>query len=895
MLGRDWKKYAVLFFLLVITIGFVAGMFVANDSMEYAADEAFEKYNIEHGHFELKKKATEELREDYEDLGITIYEQFYKDFDEDVDGDGEKDAKIRVFKVREEVNKACLMEGEFPQAEGEIAIDRMHADNQGIAVGDTILLNKKEMKVTGLVASSDYSTLFENATDIMFDALTFDIGFVTGETYDKLYHKQNYQYAFMYNDPPVTDDEKSDAAEELAEDLAVLAATGGYTSDKDEAEELKDNVEEWTDYLEEIEDKADHAKELKEELEEEQAALEKKASDPQVVMNILMKAGYDQMAMLTMSQSQIAGIVKKALITDEMQAKIDELKELGDYLEGEEDQIDETIDRLEELEEYEDHTNELTDFVPEYANSAIHFAPDDFGRDKTMVEILLIILVALLAFIFGVTVNNIIVNDAAVIGTLRASGYTKGELVRHYTFLPIFISLLAALIGNVMGYTYFKYTVADMYYNSYSLPKYETIWNADAFVKTTVIPVILLVVIIVLIVSSKLQIEPLKFLRRDLSKSKRKRAVRLPNFRFLTRFRLRVFLHSFWDYLVLFLGIFFVAFLLTFSVGMPATLNNYQGRFVSLIMADYQYILRDWQDEDDKPIRTKNEDAEQFCMDSLKTIDGVHVDEPITVYGYGEDSKYFDVSDELAEANDDLPSDTEAAVCISKAYADKFELEVGDIVTLKESYTSDTHTFFVQEVNDYEAELAIMMPIERFRKVFELERGEFDGFISSSEITDLDDDNVLTVITLDDYTKIVNQLNHSMGSMMAYFSYALVVMAALLIYLLTKLIIEKNQTSISMVKVLGYTNGEINRIYVYLTTLVVVICTLLGAVISVFALDGIWNLYMYAMNGWFGMYFGKPEFIRVLLSILIAYLIISVIDMARIKRIPLTEALKNVE
>lgn len=53
----DWKKYLVVFLFLVLTIGFVSGMYVANDSMLTSADEGVSKYKQEDGHFELKDKA----------------------------------------------------------------------------------------------------------------------------------------------------------------------------------------------------------------------------------------------------------------------------------------------------------------------------------------------------------------------------------------------------------------------------------------------------------------------------------------------------------------------------------------------------------------------------------------------------------------------------------------------------------------------------------------------------------------------------------------------------------------------------------------------------------------------------------------------------------------------
>ena len=60
-LKRDWKKYLVVALFLILTIGFVSGMYVANGSMMKAAEEGAEKYHLEDGHFVLEKKASEEL------------------------------------------------------------------------------------------------------------------------------------------------------------------------------------------------------------------------------------------------------------------------------------------------------------------------------------------------------------------------------------------------------------------------------------------------------------------------------------------------------------------------------------------------------------------------------------------------------------------------------------------------------------------------------------------------------------------------------------------------------------------------------------------------------------------------------------------------------------------
>ena len=100
----DWKKYLVVFLFLVLTIGFVSGMYVANDSMLTSADEGVSKYKQEDGHFELKDKADSELvtaiesgevktapdekASDSSKTPVTLYENFYRNETEDYDADG---------------------------------------------------------------------------------------------------------------------------------------------------------------------------------------------------------------------------------------------------------------------------------------------------------------------------------------------------------------------------------------------------------------------------------------------------------------------------------------------------------------------------------------------------------------------------------------------------------------------------------------------------------------------------------------------------------------------------------------------------------------------------------------------------------------------------------------
>ena len=853
--------------------------------------------------------------------------------------------------MREEMNRASLMEGAFPERADEIVIDRMHAANKGISCGDVIDIGGKAVKVCGLVAFSDYSTLYKDNSDMMFDALTFDIGAMTAEGYDALDAEEVWQYAYQFIDRPVTDEQKKEASDELIEKLAVLAMTGGVLDDADVAQEMRDDLEARGDALEaegdELEAKADELEargdalkaegdELQkraDELEAEGEALKEKADRLQAdvseltgeIVKALAAAGVPvsaDMAGGTDGEFEIPDELLALLPADmlnklndykkqgeelekqgkeleargeELKAEGDELQSRADALEAEGDELkaqgDELKERADALEAEadalvnKDLENEITDFVPEYANQAIHFAVEDFGSDKAMSEVMLNIMVIVIAFIFAITASNTITNEAAVIGTLRASGYTRGELLLHYISLPVLVTLSAAVVGNILGYTCLKNVVVSMYYNSYSLPAYVTVWNAYAFVRTTLIPVVIMLAINFVVIHSKLKISPLKFLRHDLSRGKKKRALKLPAFSFLRRFRIRIFLQNLAGYVVLFAGIFFVMIMLCFSVGMPVTLRDYQDNATDYVVAPYQYILKDTEDEDGEEIGTSVSGAEKFCINGLKTVDGAHVGEEITVYGYCKDSTYFALPYDVAEGK----------VYVSSAYSQKFGIAAGSSITLKEKYTDKSYSFMVEGIYDLPGSMAVFLPDSGFNRIFDLDEGSFSGYISDEEITDIDEDMIVACITVEDSLKMADQLDHSIGSYMTYFSYICFILAMLIIYLLTKLIIEQNAGSISMVKVLGYSNGEIAGLYVLLTSMVVVISAAVTAFLSYYAVINIWKVVLCRINGYIIFNMHPQQFIQIILTVIAAYALVALADMHRIRRVPLTDALKNVE
>ena len=273
------------------------------------------------------------------------------------------------------------------------------------------------------------------------------------------------------------------------------------------------------------------------------------------------------------------------------------------------------------------HNNVVVNYIPEYINQAILFTGDDLGADYVLMTVFLYIVVVIISFVFAITTSNTISKEANVIGTLRASGYTRGEIVRHYMTIPICVMFVAAICGNLLGYTFFKNVMVDMYYASYSLPTYVTLWNADAFIKTTLVPITIMIVIIATVLIEKMHIPPLQFIRREIKRNPRKKAFKLNSrIKIMHRYKIRVLFQNIPNYITVFFGIFFANIILLFGICLVPVMDHYEDEIINNKICNYQYILK-------APVLTTIEGAEKYNFKSLKTADDKRKSEDVSCYG----------------------------------------------------------------------------------------------------------------------------------------------------------------------------------------------------------------------------------------------------------------------
>ena len=892
-LRSDAGKYVAIFLFIVFFIGAASGFMVADNSVFAQFKTADVEYNVEDGHLAFNVKPSADVLSKIESQNdLKLYDLNYK---EETIKHGKT---LRIYKVRNELNKECLMSGEMPKAENEIAVDRMFAKNNKIAVGNNVNINSKNYIVSGLIALSDYSALFKSNGDMMFDAVGFGVAVMTNDGYNTIETAhETVNYAWKYNSP-VEDEETENAKSEL-----LMKSLEKILKEYDEP-----LIQAQVDSL--YDDAKPYINRLKAEFESAEKQLESKYLSAIVHTNANDTAKMAKELGITEKQYKNLKQVLEDAEKDSDKWDFDSLDSapkinLDDYKTSSDMDFDEMYEEIYKVVDavsgaglydcsqiYRDLASlkkitdkfsiddsgvlNITDYSAKYTNKSIMYAREDSTSDKATMMLMTYIVMVMIAFLFAVTTSNTISKEANVIGTLRAMGYSKGELIGHYIFLPMVVTVVGGIVGNVLGYTAFQKVFESVYYSNYSLPTYKMLWNMNAFLETTVVPFVLMLLVNFVMLSKKLKISPLNFIRGELKESGQKRLIKLPKkMPFFSKFRLRILFQNVPSYLTLALGVFLAGTLVVFGSMYGPLLDDYANIVKENQISKYQYVMIN-------EAETKVSDAEKFCMTSLQTTDKKFIADDVTIYGVENQSKYI---------KENIPA---GEVLVSSAMADKFNLSIGDEVTLKEAYKEKNYSFKVGGIYNYDAAITVFMNRTDYIEQFNEDSNYFNGYFSNKKLNDLDDADVATVITEKDLTKVVTQMQVSMTEFVKVFKALGVVIFLLVMFILTKQIIEKNSKSVSMAKILGFSDSEIGKLYIVITSFVVVASLLVSVPLISLALRWCFKSYLYTqMTGYIPYIVSNSCYVTMVVLGIVSYAVVACLMLLKIKKTPLGEALKN--
>ncbi len=196
-------RYIALMLMIILGIYLVVSIVGSAEMVIQGTDNAKSENLVEDGEFTMFQPLTGEELEMLSKRGTVIEKMF--SFDKALE-DG---SEVRIFAVREHVNRVVLDEGAMPQNSGskgmaEAVIEKNYARVHEIKRGDTIRVGDRDIAIVGIGSVPDYDAALKTFSSPAVDSENFGLLFVTAEAYEEILaaeqKTEDYTYAFRLGD-----------------------------------------------------------------------------------------------------------------------------------------------------------------------------------------------------------------------------------------------------------------------------------------------------------------------------------------------------------------------------------------------------------------------------------------------------------------------------------------------------------------------------------------------------------------------------------------------------------------------------------------------------------------------------------------------------------------------
>lgn len=520
---------------------------------------------------------------------------------------------------------------------------------------------------------------------------------------------------------------------------------------------------------------------------------------------------------------------------------------------------------------------EINSFIKAEDNARITGYADDLKINKYVAVLIGCLLCGMIGFVISMMIISIIDKESPIIGALYSLGYVKSEILKHFMLLPTIIVSAGAIIGTVLGFI-LQGPLGQASAGMYSFPEIKTSFSIYIILMGTILPIIIVILVNYFILSARLNSTPLQLLRKEKKQSKL-RAIKIKGFNFIMRFKITQIAREMGSNIMLSVGVLFAMFILILGLGMRSSLNAYIKSIKNDAVVNYTYLLK-------IPIDIQeNSKVEKAYIKSLSMYyKPMDCNMNVTLQGIKEDSCFYDYK---INNNDDC-------VYISNSVAEKFAVKTGDYLNLKDAENNRVYKVKVGGTVDYSIGLYMFMNIKAMNKLMDNDCSNYNAFLSRDKMN-INNDYVYSIITSEDMINNAQNTLEMMRPMQILIIGIATVLFILIMYLLLKLIIDKNITGISLIKVFGFNGREVSRLYIGSGLYTIIICLILGIPLSIQIYKRVWPNLISNVEAYIFVNMSNKYYIYITGITLCSYFISTLLLKKYINKISLSEALKNRE
>lgn len=434
-------------------------------------------------------------------------------------------------------------------------------------------------------------------------------------------------------------------------------------------------------------------------------------------------------------------------------------------------------------------------FVEAEDNPRIGAAADDVSINIRAGLAAGALVLVLLAFVISVFQVHTIDQESPVIGALYSLGVRRGDLLLHYTLLPVLLCLAGGALGTALGYSPMALSFLGGETSGYfSIPVIEVQWEPLLLLYGIALPPAAAFLVNLLVIRKRLGQSALSLLRGMEEGKKAGYSGHLSAGSFVRTFQLRRLLREKRSCLAVLAGMFLSLLVLDLGLNCYVMCRNIRRHSEEDTKFAYMYQLKERPDS--VPEGAYPAYVETFSKESL----GYELE--VSVIGLAPDNPFFP----------EIQSGQENEISVSASVAEKYGLEEGDSLTLTGKSDEKEYTFAVVQVLPYSVGLSCFMEMDSLRQLFDREKG-FYNVLYADHALSLEPGQIYSVTTGDDVVRTGDIFIENMSSMITVMTVTAALMFLIVLYQMMKVMVDRAGFGLSLMRLLGYRDRELRRLY----------------------------------------------------------------------------------
>lgn len=434
----------------------------------------------------------------------------------------------------------------------------------------------------------------------------------------------------------------------------------------------------------------------------------------------------------------------------------------------------------------------------------------------------LFLFIAILSVI--TTMTRVVKKQRVQIGTLKALGFKNRKITAHYVGYGFWISVLAGIVGFIAGPLLIGTMFIEMEMSYFEVPNGKAVID-DSSVIIVIIAVLVISLVTYLTCRSELKESPAETLREKMPTVKASKFTSKGIFqkmKFSNKWNLRDILRNKMRTLMGIVGITSCTMILTCAFGLRDTMNSFiDWQFEGLYNFDYKLSLKsDYTDDQFKKI------TDEYGTATSETL-GIEIENGDKKEG---NNAFVDDSDGYVRFTDgnrnyvDLKDD---GIFVTRKLAENKGYKIGDTIRWH-VYGDDTyHESKIVGLDSDPQNQNIKMTKKYLESLGIIYRP--DSVYTNQNLKDVKDIDGVEVIQ--DKAVLRSGMNNMLNTMQTMII-LLIVIAALLgiiiIYNLGVLSFSEKQYQFATLKVLGFKNKQIRKIYIRQNNWITIISIIIG-------------------------------------------------------------------